>query len=118
MRRCPDCGEIKPPSEYLGGCKPCHNSRTRASVRRNGGNRHYRLRRRYGVGRPEIDALFREQGGLCAACGANPAEHVDHDHTTGRIRAILGPGCNTGLGKFGDDPDIIARAIAYLERRP
>jgi hypothetical protein len=32
------------------------------------------------------------------------------------IRGVLCFSCNRGLGKFGDDPEIIRSAIAYLRR--
>ena len=39
---------------------------------------------------------------------------LDHNHGTGEFRGFLCDSCNTGLGKFRDDPDLLARAIDYL----
>ena len=97
-------------------CKPCHNARGKESKQRlYGGNRHYHLKHRYGIGAAEFDALVRDQLGACAICGRQDPEHVDHDHATGRVRGILCFNCNGGLGQFGDDPDRLYRAAFYVE---
>ena len=39
---------------------------------------------------------------------------LDHNHGTGEFRGFLCDSCNTGLGKFKDDPELLNRAINYL----
>ena len=55
------------------------------------------------------------QDGLCAICRNAPAEHVDHDHATGAVRALLCFNCNGGLGQFKDDPFLLHAAAFYVE---
>lgn len=76
--------------------------------------------RKYGLTLHEYTELIEAQGGVCLICRRNPEEMnrrfaVDHCHETGRIRGILCTACNSGLGMFGEDPDRLRRAIAYLE---
>lgn len=55
----------------------------------------------------------------CAICGLNGGDRglfLDHDHETGSFRGWLCHGCNAGVGHFRDDPDLLGRAIAYLEK--
>jgi hypothetical protein len=74
------------------------------------------IKRTFGLTPEEYDALFAAQDGVCAICQQRPAVHIDHDHDTGRIRGALCFGCNGGLGQFGDDPELLRRAIDYLEK--
>jgi hypothetical protein len=73
------------------------------------------LTRRYGITAAEPDYLLSRQNGLCAICRAAPAAHVDHDHETGAVRALLCFNCNGGLGQFRDDPLLLQVAAAYVE---
>lgn|SRR5690606_7856256 len=52
--------------------------------------------------------------GICGAAGR--ALVVDHDHSTGEIRDALCYRCNNGLGMFLDDPELLSKAIRYIER--
>lgn len=86
-----------------------------------GGDDYHRrtmLRAKYGLSMEEYAALLERQHGVCAICGQPPNEggvlHVDHDHTTGVVRGLLCPPCNTGLGNFRDDQRLLRRAIRYL----
>jgi Recombination endonuclease VII len=126
MKRCPDCLQCKPLSDfprnrrtksgYATYCKLRHNARGRETRQRlYGGGRHYHLRRRYGIGAAEFDDLVRGQGGVCPICNEADPEHVDHDHLTGRVRGILCFNCNGGLGQFGDDTERLVRAQLYID---
>lgn len=41
---------------------------------------------------------------------------MDHCHSTGRQRGVLCSRCNTGVGMFQDDPDLMRAAADYIER--
>lgn len=75
------------------------------------------LERRYGITGAEYDMMFAAQQGACAICGvtSDRALHVDHDHTTGRVRALLCFNCNIMLGYAHEDTSILRAAIEYLE---
>ena len=121
---CPDCDAVRPidefvrtvasPNGYGSYCKPCHNARGKRALEKVGGSRTYHLTRRYGITAAEADYLLRRQDGLCAICRAAPAAHVDHDHATGGVRALLCFNCNGGLGQFKDDPDVLRAAADYV----
>jgi hypothetical protein len=77
------------------------------------------LKSRYGLTVADYERILAEQGGFCAICrrdklGRFKRFHVDHDHATGRVRGLLCPDCNLGLGKFADDPSRLQAALKYL----
>ena len=40
---------------------------------------------------------------------------LDHDHKTGKARTWICDSCNTGIGRFKDDIELLRNAIKYLE---
>lgn len=65
--------------------------------------------------------LYNLQNGKCAICNITTEENgkdfaVDHCHTTGKVRALLCNNCNTGIGTFKDKPELLTKAIQYLEK--
>jgi hypothetical protein len=82
----------------------------------------YQMRKNYGIGLKEYDAMFKAQNGICAICSQEPPNHhkkrlnVDHCHSTGKIRGLLCDACNRGIGLLKDSPVILNNAISYLAR--
>lgn len=72
---------------------------------------------KHGIELGELLALREKQGDACAICKAPRGWRrlaLDHNHQTGTVRGMLCYRCNMGLGYFRDDPELLARAGAYL----
>jgi hypothetical protein len=129
FKHCLDCGRTKPLEDFplnkrtksgrAQYCKLCHTKRGWESrTRLHGSTRHYHLMGRYGIGDADVAAMIEAQAGACAICqGSLDRPHVDHDHKTGKVRGILCFNCNAGLGKFGDDIDVMQAAVDYLRNQ-
>ncbi|WP_354670723.1 endonuclease domain-containing protein [Streptomyces flavofungini] len=52
------------------------------------------------------------------ACRESATAHVGHCRGTGRVRGVLCINCNSAIGKLGDAPGTLRRAISYLEGNP
>ena len=77
------------------------------------------LKEKYGITQEDYDALLDIQEGGCKICGWTPPKEkslcVDHCHDTGEVRGLLCNHCNSGLGYFRDNQEVLFSAIAYLE---
>lgn len=100
------------------------NARNKASRRAHPDrHREYELRKRHGITNADYERMSDEQGGVCAACGGTDKEkghgylHVDHDHATGRVRALLCQGCNKALGYLREDPERIGKLAVYASTK-
>lgn len=77
-----------------------------------------KLKREYGITQQDYDAMMRAQCSTCAICYESLIRvraHIDHDHDTGKVRAILCSACNRGIGYLRDSPEIVRRAALYLK---
>lgn len=66
----------------------------------------------------EYDEMLHAQNGVCAICGRPPKAirlAVDHNHQTGKIRALLCGPCNTALSHVEHESDFSKKALIYLE---
>lgn len=67
----------------------------------------------------EYNKLFELANNKCQICGTNKGQRrlaVDHCHNTGKVRGLLCGLCNTSLGGFSDNKELLQKAIAYLEK--
>jgi len=107
------------PDGYSSWCKLCMRSyaKSRSYPRGNGA-----FKKKYGISYEERDVIFSSQGGCCKICNREltlvghkkNSAHMDHCHYSGKIRAILCNGCNTGIGMLGDDHVRVRAAADYL----
>ena len=77
----------------------------------------YAFQNKYGMSVEEVEDLKAAQGNVCAICGNSPdgrwkTLHVDHDHETNAVRALICSTCNMNLALV--ESDWIVYAITYL----
>lgn len=78
--------------------------------------------KKFGISRQQYDDLLKQQNHLCAVCHKDlkimPSHHVhvDHCHTTNKIRGILCLYCNRGIGCFFNDSESLRSASIYLDK--
>jgi hypothetical protein len=81
-------------------------------------NRRYLVK--YGITLEEYNALLIEQNNECKICHKHITQSkyafdVDHEHDTGIVRGLLCRQCNTALGLFREDTEILLSALIYLK---
>lgn len=134
-KQCSRCKKVKQLSDFhlrsksqpwpKSACKECHRERARGYWKKNPVpkevQRERNLKKSFGITLAEYNSILEEQGGVCAICGVDACATgrnfaVDHCHATGKIRGLLCQFCNTALGQFRDDKQILLNAVKYLER--
>lgn len=137
LKECPECHEIKHVSAFnrhkgrkldaAYHCKECKRAidkRYRETAPEKIQNT--KLKRLYGITKAEYDQILQEQGFKCAICESNESGsnwgdgklHVDHVNLEKNkiVRGLLCSNCNTGLGKFRDQINLLEKAIEYLKK--
>ena len=81
--------------------------------------RDLQLKKEFGISLDKYNEMLDNQNGSCFLCGGGPdAKHknlaVDHDHATGKVRALLCRGCNVGIGNLKDNPELLEKAAKYI----
>lgn len=73
------------------------------------------LKLKYNMTVEELEIKKEQQQNKCAICYQLCDNfHIDHCHTTQKVRGLLCGACNKGLGLFKDNQSYLANAIDYL----
>ena len=80
---------------------------------------------KYGITEDQYNSMLVEQEGVCIICGQKETKksrtgnivalHVDHDHSTGKVRGLLCHKCNTILGLGNENKEVFYKIIQYLD---
>lgn len=121
---------------YANQCKKCKveymkdlNSRPESKARINVAAKRYRqsdkgkkyhkdfkFRQRYGITLKIYEQMVLSQENRCAICKEIADKLVvDHDHETGKVRALLCEPCNVGIGLFKESSVTLKAAAVYVE---
>jgi hypothetical protein len=80
-------------------------------------------KRNYGITLDEFNCMLEKQNGLCSCCGVKMVFRdkvdctfpcLDHNHKTGKIRAIICSACNLTIGISKESVDRLRACIKYL----
>jgi hypothetical protein len=82
---------------------------------KNGINVPDKVKKEWSKKKPKIGEIF-----LCPICKKQSiggvSKHVlDHNHKTGEVRGYICESCNTGIGRFDDDIELVYNAINWLK---
>lgn len=130
---CRLCQFFKPLKEFSPSgierreCRPCGQERKRAWTQGAGREKHLAIKKRhqlkklYNLTPEQFETMLKAQGGRCAICeadepGGRGTWHVDHDHESGLVRALLCWQCNRRLGMLENMGLWRELAEAYLRR--
>jgi hypothetical protein len=73
----------------------------------------------YGLTLNDYNLKLKQQGNCCAICKTTSSGkrdwHVDHCHSTGKVRGLLCHSCNLMLGHAKDNMNTLEKAIQYLK---
>lgn len=132
LKRCQQCHLEKEITEFYTDktrkdgfrqkCKPCQLKAKSDWIKANREKeRSTRLKNQYNITIQIYKEMLLKQNNCCYICKTiNPGNkmqsfQIDHDHNTGKVRGLLCPKCNRGLGFFNDNVELLRTAALYLD---
>lgn len=114
------CSDKTQPDGLARSCSWCNSARTRNWYNRVGRSKRLLIQRvaRYKITNSDLELMLQKQENRCSLCRRQFKHRrdyaIDHDHKNNRVRSLLCNSCNSGLGMFRDDVDLLRSAIEYL----
>lgn len=108
-------------------CKDCNSRKCSEWLQSPKGRRYQRRRNlasRFNITPADYERMFVAQGGVCFVCKKPETRNfkgrvcplaIDHDHATGKIRALLCHACNKALGFSNDDSSLLRLLADYID---
>jgi hypothetical protein len=139
MKQCSKCKEIKSLDDFYRyskakdgkqkTCIACQKAYSKSDVCKKNRREYYKknreahigrnMRQWYGITYDDYQQMLLKQDGKCAICrqessGGKGRLHVDHCHTTGKVRGLLCHYCNTMIGLAKESVSNLESAINYI----
>jgi hypothetical protein len=117
---CRECENIENRKRYLPKPSRTKNVRSEDEVKVDSKKR--MLKHRYSIDYDTYSQMYADQDGKCKICGdykelgGHGGLLIDHCHITKEVRGLLCNKCNSGLGMFNDNEELLLRAINYIKR--
>lgn len=143
-KTCSKCHQTKPVSEFYSDsrkpgrfrqpCKLCQRGQETDRYYNKGGKeidhkkylkfkqkpnalKTQRLKQEYKLTLEQYNQMYSDQNGCCFIC-KNPVDYnkiqVDHNHTTGQVRKLLCPKCNTFVGHVENRGYLLPVILDYI----
>jgi hypothetical protein len=111
---------------HMNSCNACNHKKSKLWKQENTKKaaqsaKYTKLKYHYNLSKEQFDFIYESQQGKCAICLETQDKfsrnlHVDHCHTTGKVRGLLCSNCNTAIGKLKENIIILDRAKEYIIR--
>lgn len=117
---CNICHRLLPTTEFARNQNNINRSVRRPSCRHcrktlEGQSPTPKEKRRWLTTKPHLEPFECPICGKRTIAGVTCNVDLDHNHRTGEIRGWICDSCNTGIGRFKDDIQLLKRAIKYVE---
>ena len=76
-----------------------------------------RIFKTYGLSKDDVELMLQHQKNECAICGDDISSgyHIDHCHTTGKVRKLLCQKCNQAIGLLRENAELFDKASKYIK---
>lgn len=135
-KQCRCCLKLKPINEFYPAkqnvdgvksyCDKCCNSkvgtwREKNRIKIKEYNFRAKIKRNYGITYEQYEEILKSQDFSCSICKVHISKlnrrlHVDHNHSTGKVRGLLCGCCNTAIGQLKENIHNFTNAISYLKK--
>lgn len=76
-----------------------------------------RIKKEYGLSKFDVEQLLNKQNFQCVICSINIQNgyHVDHCHSSGKVRGLLCQKCNQAIGLLKESESLFFKAAEYIK---